>query len=133
MTETLYRTDPYLKQAEARVAAITPEGGVVLDRTIFYPTGGGQPGDAGVLTWGSREIAIATTAKGEAGAVVLIPGEAAALPEPGERVLQSLDWDRRYRHMRVGRARCASSGSEAGRRRSTSSPAAARMWPGPER
>jgi misacylated tRNA(Ala) deacylase len=101
MTETLYRTDPYLKQAEARVAAITPEGGVVLDRTIFYPTGGGQPGDAGVLTWGSREIAIATTAKGEAGAVVLIPGEAAALPEPGERVLQSLDWDRRYRHMRV--------------------------------
>ena len=101
MTEALYRSDPYLKEAEARIAAITPEGGIVLDRTIFYPTGGGQPGDAGVLSWSGGEIAIATTAKGEAGAVVLIPGEAAALPEVGDTVLQSLDWNRRYRHMRV--------------------------------
>jgi misacylated tRNA(Ala) deacylase len=101
MTEPLYRTDPYLKEAEAVVAAITPEGGVVLDRTIFYPTGGGQPGDAGVLSWPGGEIAIATTVKGEAADVVLIPGEAAGLPEVGQTVLQSLDWDRRHRHMRV--------------------------------
>jgi misacylated tRNA(Ala) deacylase len=101
MTETLYRTEPYLKEADAVVDAITPEGGIVLDRTIFYPTGGGQPGDAGVLSWGGAEIGIATTVKGEGGAIVLIPGEAAGLPEVGERVLQSLDWDRRYRHMRV--------------------------------
>lgn len=101
MTQALYRTDPYLKEAEAVVTAITPEGGIVLDRAIFYPTGGGQPGDAGVLSWGRGEIAIATTAKGEGDAFVLIPGEAAGLPEVGETVLQSLDWDRRYRHMRV--------------------------------
>jgi misacylated tRNA(Ala) deacylase len=81
MTETLFRTDPYLKEAEAVVVALTPEGGIVLDRTIFYPSGGGQPGDAGVLSWGGGEIAIATTVKGEGGAIVLIPGEAAALPE----------------------------------------------------
>ena len=101
MTETLFRSDPYLKEAEAAVVAITPEGGIVLDRTIFYPSGGGQPGDAGVLSWGGGEIAVATTVKGEGGAIVLIPGEVAALPEVGERVLQSLDWDRRHRHMRV--------------------------------
>ncbi len=73
----------------------------MLDRTIFYPTGGGQPGDGGVLSWDGREIAIATTVKGEGNAIVLIPGEAAALPEVGQSVLQSLDWDRRHRHMRV--------------------------------
>jgi misacylated tRNA(Ala) deacylase len=101
MTETLYRTDPYLKEAEAVVAGVTPEGGIVLDRSIFYPTGGGQPGDAGVLSWGGREIAIATTVKGEGASIVLIPGEAAGLPEVGQTVLQSLDWDRRHRHMRV--------------------------------
>jgi misacylated tRNA(Ala) deacylase len=101
MTETLYRTDPYLKEAEAVVAAITPEGGIVLDRTIFYPTGGGQPGDAGVLSWGGREIAIATTVKGQGAEIVLIPGEVAGLPEVGDTVLQSLDWGRRHRHMRV--------------------------------
>jgi misacylated tRNA(Ala) deacylase len=101
MTETVYRTDPYLKEAEAVVVEITPEGGIVLDRTIFYPTGGGQPGDGGVLSWDGREIAIATTVKGEGNAIVLIPGEAAALPEVGQSVLQSLDWDRRHRHMRV--------------------------------
>jgi misacylated tRNA(Ala) deacylase len=101
MTESLYRTDPYLKEVEAVVAAITPEGGIVLDRTIFYPTGGGQPGDAGVVSWDGREIAIATTVKGEGAEIVLIPGEAAGLPEVGQTVLQSLDWDRRHRHMRV--------------------------------
>ena len=101
MSETLFRTDPYLKETEAVVRAITPEGGIVLDRTIFYPSGGGQPGDAGELSWAGGEIAIATTVKGEGDAIVLIPGEVAALPEVGETVLQSLDWDRRHRHMRV--------------------------------
>jgi misacylated tRNA(Ala) deacylase len=83
------------------VTAITPEGGIVLDRTIFYPSGGGQPGDAGILSWGGGEIAIAMTVKGQGAEVVLIPGEAAGLPEVGETVLQSLDWERRHRHMRV--------------------------------
>jgi len=101
MTETLFRDDPYQKEADATVTALTPEGGIVLDRTIFYPTGGGQPGDAGRLTWEGGDIGIATTVKGEGGAIVLIPGEAAALPAEGATVRQALDWDRRYRHMRV--------------------------------
>ncbi len=101
MTETLFRTDPYLKEADATVTALTPEGGIVLDRTIFYPTGGGQPGDAGRLTWEGGDIGIATTVKGEGDAIVLIPGEAAGLPSVGATVHQALDWDRRFRHMRV--------------------------------
>jgi misacylated tRNA(Ala) deacylase len=101
MTEPLYRTEPYVKEAEATVAAVTPEGGLVLDRSIFYPTGGGQPGDAGVLRWSGGEIAIATTVKGVGADIVLIPGEAAAMPAPGDAVVQALDWGRRHRHMRV--------------------------------
>lgn len=101
MTETLFRTDPYLKEADATVTALTPEGGIVLDRTIFYPTGGGQPGDAGRLVWEGGDIGIATTVKGEGDDIVLIPGEAASLPPEGATVHQALDWDRRFRHMRV--------------------------------
>jgi misacylated tRNA(Ala) deacylase len=101
MTEPLFRSDPYLKDTGAVVRAVTPEGGIVLDRTIFYPTGGGQPGDAGILAWEGGEIAIATTVKGESDGIVLIPGEAAALPPVGAPVRQALDWERRHRHMRV--------------------------------
>ena len=101
MTEQLFRGEPYLKELEATVTAVTPEGGLVLDRTVFYPTGGGQPGDAGVVRWSGREIAIATTVKGEGADIVLIPGEAATMPMAGATVLQALDWGRRHRHMRV--------------------------------
>ncbi|MDR5655196.1 alanyl-tRNA editing protein [Ruixingdingia sedimenti] len=101
MTEYLFRTDPYLRQAPARVLAHTPEGGIVLDRPLFYPTGGGQPGDGGALDWDGGRIAIATTLKGEGGAVVLVPAEPAPMPPPGAEVLQRLDWDRRHLHMRV--------------------------------
>ena len=58
-TELLFRADPYLQEAEARVLAHTPEGGIVLDRTVFYPTGGGQPGDSGLLLWDGGRLAIA--------------------------------------------------------------------------
>src|SRR5690242_13052976 len=50
-TELLYATDAYLRTFEAHVQGVTPEGGVILDRTAFYPTGGGQPHDLGSLTW----------------------------------------------------------------------------------
>jgi len=100
MTEPLYR-DAYLREAQGRVVAHTPEGGIVLDASVFYPTGGGQPGDSGVLEWAGGTLAIATAVKGEGGAVVLVPAEAAALPQPGTEVLQRLDWGRRHRHMRV--------------------------------
>ncbi|THD82409.1 alanyl-tRNA editing protein [Aliigemmobacter aestuarii] len=100
-TDLLFREDPYLREAEARVIAHTPEGGIVLDRSVFYPMGGGQPGDSGVLHWNGGRIAIATTVKAEAGQVALVPAEPAAMPAIGAGVRQVLDWDRRHRHMRV--------------------------------
>lgn len=101
MTKPLFRTDPFLRDAPASVAALTPEGGIVLDRCLFYPTGGGQPGDSGRLVWDGGAIAIATAVKGEGGTIILLPAEPAALPTPGTQVTQHLDWDRRLRHMRV--------------------------------
>ena len=100
-TELLFRADPYLQAADARVLAHTPEGGIVLDRSVFYPTGGGQPGDSGWLAWGGGRIAIATAVKVDGGLVALVPAEPAALPPVGGPVGQTLDWARRYRHMRV--------------------------------
>ena len=74
MTQTgqrpLYREDAYLEQDEATVIAHTEEGGLILDRTIFYPQGGGQPGDSGSLTWGDRRLSIATTIKAADGASI---------------------------------------------------------------
>lgn len=101
MTQDLFRQDAYLRRAPARVTAHTPEGGVILDASIFYPTGGGQPGDSGTLTWGAARLDIATTIKGEGDAIILVPAEPAPLPPVGAEVTQVLDFDRRYRHMRV--------------------------------
>ncbi|SEO88954.1 Ala-tRNA(Pro) hydrolase [Salinihabitans flavidus] len=101
MTQMLFREDPYLREATARVTGHTPEGGVVLDRSVFYPTGGGQPGDSGTITWAGGALSIATTVKADGDGIALVPAEPAALPPVGEDVMQELDWDRRYRHMRV--------------------------------
>lgn len=101
LTEPLFRADAYLQEAEATVIAHTPEGGIVLDASVFYPTGGGQPGDCGMIQWEGGRIAIATAVKVEGGGIALVPGEAAALPPIGTHLRQILDWDRRYRHMRV--------------------------------
>lgn len=100
MTEPLYR-DAYLAEAPGRVTGHTPEGGVVLDASVFYPTGGGQPGDSGWLDWAGGSLPVATAMKGEGRAVVLVPGEPVPLPPVGAVVLQRLDWGRRHRHMRV--------------------------------
>lgn len=101
MTELLFREDAYLREAEARVVAHTPEGGIVLDRTVFYPTGGGQPGDSGRLSWAGGAMAIATTVKAGGEDVALVPAEPMALPPVGAHVQQEIDWERRHRHMRV--------------------------------
>lgn len=105
-TELLFLDDPYRKSASARVIAHTKEGGVILDRTIFYARGGGQPGDSGTLDWPAPagsvgRIPIATAVKGEDGAIVLVAAEPAALPPVGAEVDQRLDWDRRLGHMRI--------------------------------
>jgi misacylated tRNA(Ala) deacylase len=101
-TELLFRNDAYLKSAAARVVAVH-ERGIELDRTIFYPLGGGQPGDTGVLVRENGErIAIADTRKGEPpGTVIHIPAPDTCRPEPGESLLLEIDWARRYSLMRL--------------------------------
>ncbi len=100
-TEQLYLSDPYRKSISATVIGLTEEGGIMLDRTIFYPRGGGQPGDSGTLDWDGGRIPIATAVKGEGAAIVLIPAEPSRLPAVGAEVGQNLDWDRRHGHMRI--------------------------------
>jgi misacylated tRNA(Ala) deacylase len=105
MTEEIFKQDPYRAEVEASVVSAEPRG-IVLDRTIFYPRGGGQAGDAGALVRGDgTAIAIADTVKGEApGEILHVPaaGREALLATlaPGEKVTLSLDWARRHRHMR---------------------------------
>ena len=101
MTELLFRDDPYLTVAPATVIAHTAEGAIVLDRTLFYPTGGGQPGDSGWLVYDDVRIVVATTVKVEGGFVGLVPAEPLPMPAVGTAVMQNLDWERRHRHMRV--------------------------------
>jgi len=101
MTELLFRSDAYLAQAPAVVLAHTPEGGLVIDRSVFYATGGGQPGDSGHLVWDGGRLQVATAVKVEGGGIALVPAEAVAMPPVGTAVVQTLDWDRRHRHMRM--------------------------------
>jgi misacylated tRNA(Ala) deacylase len=101
LTDLLFRDDPYLADAPATVIGYTSEGAIVLDRTVFYPTGGGQPGDSGWITWEGLRIPIATTVKAADGHVALVPAEPLAMPPVGVGVHQYLDWDRRHHHMRV--------------------------------
>lgn len=100
-TELLFRADAYLREAEGLVTGHTAEGGILLDRTLFYPTGGGQPGDSGLIVWEGGRMPIATAVKAEGGQVALVAAEPMALPPAGTRVVQRLDWERRFAHMRV--------------------------------
>lgn len=101
MTAKLFLDAPYATEAAGRVVAHTPEGGVVLDRTLFYPAGGGQPGDSGRLEWHGGHLPVATTVKFEKKSIALVPGAPEALPPVGAEVMQMLDWETRYRHMRM--------------------------------
>jgi misacylated tRNA(Ala) deacylase len=99
-TQVLFRDDSYLREAKATVVRINDRGGIVLDRTIFYATSGGQPGDTGFLERadGTR-ITVAGTITGESKEEIL--HIRAALAQPGEALRQSIDWERRYRLMRM--------------------------------
>ncbi|MCI2398520.1 alanyl-tRNA editing protein [Aliiroseovarius subalbicans] len=101
MTKPLFRDDAYLREARGVVLSHTDRGGLVLDASIFYPTGGGQPGDAGALRWDGGELAVATSVKGAGDEIVLVPAEGSNLPPVGTEVTQVLDWDQRNRFMRV--------------------------------
>lgn len=100
MTEQLFREDSYLKECEATVVA-SGDDGIVLDRTVFYPTGGGQPGDTGEINWDGGSARIVDTRYGDVREIHHLPAEGADLPAVGTAVTAKLDWDRRYRHMRM--------------------------------
>ena len=103
LTEEIFRTNSYLKECEAEVISVNELGGIVLNRSVFYPTGGGQPGDSGILCLSNgSEINIATTVKGKGTEnVVHVPAEAQLVLEPGAKVTAIVDWDRRYKHMQM--------------------------------
>ena len=102
-TEQLFRADAYLTEAKATVLAVNERGGIVLDRTVFYATGGGHPGDVGMLVRADgSEIRIATAVYGEDKTeIVHVPAEGQSLPAPGETVTAKLDWAVRHPRMRV--------------------------------
>jgi len=98
MTEELFREDAYLKSCDAQVVKINDLGGIILDRTVFYPTGGGQPGDNGKI----NDIEIVTTIiDRDTGEIVHVPSEGQILPDLGADVTATIDWDKRYLHMRM--------------------------------
>lgn len=99
-TRELFREDSYLRDCEATVVAVT-DGTVVLDQTVCYPLGGGQPGDTGTLDWDGGSAAIVDTRYGDDGSIRHVLADDASPPDPGSAVRLSLDWDRRYRHMRM--------------------------------
>lgn len=104
-TEFLFRDDAYLTDCDATVVAVTEKDGsigVALDRSVFYPTGGGQPGDAGSLAFGGQAAGVVTAVYGETKqdiVHVLAPG--AAAPAVGSTVKASIDWPVRHRRMRM--------------------------------
>ena len=102
MTEALFRDDAYLRETRATVLSAEPRG-IALDRTVFYPQGGGQPGDQGVLVLDDGEtIAIVNTIyDADRKTILHAPAEGAALPAAGASVTARIDWDRRFRRMRA--------------------------------
>ena len=101
-TEKLCQDDPYLRECTARVTGVTGQA-VILDRSVFYCRGGGQPGDTGeFMLPGGRSVKVAdTVAQAETGEQLHVIAEGEVLPEVGEEVLARIDWDRRYRFMRM--------------------------------
>ena len=106
MTEQLCATDAYLRSCDATVVAVSEEG-VMLDRTVFYARGGGQPGDTGALRWDAGEVRITDTVKHAGEVLHVLEGSAPAVGTP---VTAEIDWDRRHTLMRTHTALHALSG-----------------------
>ena len=99
-TEELFREDAYQTACEATVIAVNERGGIVLDRTVFYYTGGGQPGDIGMLTHADGTTAIGTTIQVD-GDILHVPAEGETPPPVGATVTATIDWERRHKLMRM--------------------------------
>ena len=97
MTLEICSTDAYAQKASARVEAVVDDG-VVLDRTVFYARGGGQPGDTGTLTWDSGQVTVADTVKRQGSLVHVLADEG---PSEGSAVTAEIDWPRRHLLMRT--------------------------------
>ncbi|WP_157019264.1 alanyl-tRNA editing protein [Mesorhizobium xinjiangense] len=103
VTQALFREEPYLSTGEGRVVAINERGGIILNQTNYYATSGGQPGDTGFFERADgSKIQIAATVTGETkDEIIHVPAAGAAMPQVGEDLVLHIDWDRRYRLMRM--------------------------------
>lgn len=104
MTAFLFRDDSYLRSTEATITALDAEGGIILDRTIFYAASGGQPGDCGRMTLGDGTVVAIETAihpDGDKTQIVHRPAEGSSAIAVGDTVLAEIDWERRYKMMRM--------------------------------
>ncbi|EJN01656.1 alanyl-tRNA editing protein [Phyllobacterium sp. YR531] len=102
-TTILFRDDSYLKEISATVIAVNDRGGIVTDQTNFYATSGGQPGDTGVFVRSDGSaITIAATVTGETKEEIIhVPAPDQPVPDIGEKLLLKIDWERRYKLMRM--------------------------------
>ncbi|HEY1782373.1 MAG TPA: alanyl-tRNA editing protein [Roseiarcus sp.] len=102
MTQTLFREDSYRAEAEAVVVASEPRG-IALDRTVFYPQGGGQSGDQGALMLedGTAIPIVNTIYDSDRATILHVPAEGAALPRPGAKAIARIDWALRLKRMRA--------------------------------
>jgi misacylated tRNA(Ala) deacylase len=102
MTDPLFRADAYLRETASKVMAADPEG-VVLEATLFYPRGGGQPGDRGALRYadGRRVEVVDTVYDSDRKTIRHIVAEGSPSPTPGEEAILILDWETRYKRMRA--------------------------------
>jgi misacylated tRNA(Ala) deacylase len=102
MTEALFRDDSYLGETRAKVVLAGPSG-IALDRTVFYPQGGGQPGDQGalILDGGEETPIVNTIYDADRKTILHAPAEGAQLPTPGAEIVARIDWNKRYKRMRA--------------------------------
>ena len=100
MTEKLFIDNAY-KKSDSSVVKECYQNEVILDKTIFYPIGGGQPGDTGTFKWGNKEAKIINTYSNRDNSIVHIVDESDPIPISGESIDISIDWEKRYLHMRM--------------------------------